>query len=232
MRSIKDEQEISYIKEAAAIVCRGVDAAVKAIRPGVTELDLLAEAEYAMLKAGSNGSPFRPQIVLGERTLLTHPCSSNKQINSGEIVVVHLGATYQGYCAKMCRTVALGKVPEEQVKVYQLLLEAQQRAIDALRPGVTANSVYKAAHEIIEAAGYQHHYLDYVGYGVGIRQSEFYPIIGKGRTEIIQAGMVVDLLLPTIYLRGIGGPRITDVIFVGDRNNEILTDYPQELIQL
>ncbi|WP_231967778.1 hypothetical protein [Thermanaeromonas toyohensis] len=71
-----------------------------------------------------------------------------------------------------------------------------------------------------------------MGYGVGLRQSEFYPIIGKGRTEIIEAGMVVDLLLPTIYRRDIGGPRITDVIYVGEEGNEILTSYPGELIKV
>ncbi|AEF94776.1 peptidase M24 [Desulfotomaculum nigrificans CO-1-SRB] len=232
IRSVKDEQEINYIKQAAYAVCCGVEAAVKAIKPGVTELELLAEAEYAMIKAGSAGSPFRPQIVSGDRTLLTHPCSSDRKINSGEIVVIHLGATYRGYCAKMCRTVALGQIPREQEQVYELLLEAQQRAIDELKPGVTADSVDRAAREIIEKAGYQRYYLDYVGYGVGLRQSEFYPIIGKGRNEVIEAGMVVDLLLPTIYLQGIGGPRVTDVIHVGEKTNEILTDYPRELIRL
>ncbi|MGI9861829.1 hypothetical protein SDD30_10675 [Moorella naiadis] len=71
-----------------------------------------------------------------------------------------------------------------------------------------------------------------VGYGVGLRQSEFYPIIGKGLEEVIEAGMVVDLLLPTIYRTGIGGPRVTDVIYVGEDKNEVLTEYPRELIRV
>ena len=81
-------------------------------------------------------------------------------------------------------------------------------------------------------AGWEKFYLDHAGYGVGLRQSEFYPIIGKGRTEIIEAGMVVDLLLPTIYKRDIGGPRVTDCIYVGEKANEILTDYPRDLIRV
>ncbi|MBC7325275.1 MAG: M24 family metallopeptidase, partial [Moorella sp. (in: Bacteria)] len=174
------------------------------------------EAEYAMLKAGSWGSSFRPQVVSGERALLTHPCASNKKIASGEVVVIHLGATYEGYCAKICRTVAVGRIPPEQENVYHFLLEAQGRAIAALRPGATAGDVDAAARQVIEAAGYGNSYLEQVGYGVGLRQSEFYPIIARGRPEVIEAGMVVDLLLPTIYRPGIGGPRVTDVIYVGE----------------
>ena len=74
-------------------------------------------------------------------------------------------------------------------------------------------------------------YLDISGYGVGIRQSEFYPIIGKNRTEKIEAGMVVDLLLPTIYRPDVGGPRITDCIYVGEKQNELLTNYSRELVR-
>ncbi|PRR75736.1 M24 family metallopeptidase [Neomoorella humiferrea] len=232
IRAIKEPQEIELMRRAAAATCRGMEAAVKSIRPGVTELDILAEAEYAMLKAGSGGSSFRPQVVSGERTLLTHPCASNKRIASGEVVVIHLGATYEGYCAKMCRTVAVGEIPAEQEKVYKVLLEAQERAIAALRPGATAGEVDAAARQVVEKAGYGSNYLDVVGYGVGLRQSEFYPIIGKGREEIIEAGMVVDLLLPTVYYPGIGGPRVTDVIFVGEKQNEILTDYPREMMRI
>lgn len=232
VRSIKEPEEVELIRRAAHAACRGMEAAIKAVRPGVTELDILAEAEYAMLKAGSGGSPFRPQIVSGERTLLTHPCASHKKIQPGEVVVIHLGATYEGYCAKMCRTVAVGDISPGQEEVYRVLVEAQEKAISVLRPGARSWEVDAAAREVIKRAGYEEYYLDVVGYGVGLRQSEFYPIIGKGRTEIIEADMVVDLLLPTIYRRDIGGPRITDVIYVGEEGNEILTDYPRELVKV
>lgn len=232
VRAIKEPEEVEKIRQAAAAACRGMEAAIGAVKPGVTELDVLAEAEYAMLKAGSEGSPFRPQIVSGERTLLTHPCASHREVRSGEVVVIHLGATYEGYCAKVCRTVAIGDISPGQERVYSLLVEAQKKAIAALKPGARSWEVDAAAREVIRTAGYEEYYLDVVGYGVGLRQSEFYPIIGKGRTELIEAGMVVDLLLPTIYRRDIGGPRVTDVIYVGPAGNEILTDYPRELFKV
>ncbi|KUK13747.1 MAG: aminopeptidase P family protein [Synergistetes bacterium] len=232
VRAVKEPEEVEKIRKAAMALCKGMDAAVRAVKPGVSELDVLAEAEYAMLKAGSGGSPFRPHIISGERTLLSHPCASHKKIKEGEVVVIHIGATYEGYCAKMCRTVAVGKISPEREKTYYLLLEAQKRAIDTLRPGVKSSEVDAAAREVIKKAGYEKYYLDVVGYGVGLRQSEFYPIIGKNRGDIIEAGMVVDLLLPTLYNKDIGGPRITDVIYVGEEKNEILTDYPNDLFRV
>jgi Xaa-Pro aminopeptidase len=231
LRAVKEPEEIEKMRRAAAAASRGMEAAVKAVNPGVSELDVLAEAEYAMLKAGSGGSSFRPQVVSGERTLLAHPLATEKKIGSGEAVVIHLGATFEGYCAKICRTVAVGDIPGKQEEVYHLLLQAQQEAISALRPGADVAAVDAAGRAVIEAAGYGNSFLDDIGYGVGLRQSEFYPIIGKGRAGVIEPGMVVDLLLPTIYRPGIGGPRVTDVVAVGEKKNEILTDFPREMIK-
>lgn len=230
-RAIKDNSEIDYMRQAGQLVDLGMAAAVSSMACGVTELDVLAEAEFAMLKAGSGGSPFRPQVVSGNRTLLTHPCASEKKVASGEVVVVHLGATFRGYCAKSCRTVVVGEVGTGVRKTYELLLQAQMAALKVLRPGKTVGEVDAAARKVICEAGLSEYFLDIIGYGVGIRQSEFFPIIGKGRTEIVQAGMVVDLLLSTIYRLDIGGPRVTDCILVGEECNEWLTNYPRQLIE-
>lgn len=224
IRSIKEPGELLLMRQAGQAVVCGMKSAVKVVGPGVTELDVLAEAEYAMLKAGSDGVPFRPQVIPGNRAMLTHPCASQQKLENNEIVVIHLGAAYHGYIAKMCRTVVIGQVSEQQKKIYQLLLAAQQAAIAALKPGICSGEVDQAARHVIRAAGYEKYFLNIIGYGVGLRQSEFYPMIGKDRTEVIEAGMVVDLLLPTIYLPQIGGPRVTDTIYVGETRNEVLTD--------
>jgi len=232
LRSVKEPEELNLIRRASQAVCKGMDAAMKAVRPGTAELDVLAEAEYAMLRAGSGGSSFRPQVVSGDRTLLAHPTASSRKIREGEVVVVHLGATCEGYCSKMARTAAVGAVPKGQADVHALLLRALERAEATLRPGSTSGEVDAAARDVVEQAGFGKSYLESVGYGVGLRQSEFYPIIGRGRTEIIETGMVIDLLLPTIYRKGIGGPRITDVIHVGEAENQLLTDYPRDLVRI
>lgn len=232
LRAVKDNAEIEYMRRAGRIAVQGMAAAAKTVAAGASELDVLAEAEYAMTKAGSGGSPFRPQVVSGSRSLLTHPCAGSKTIEKGEIVVIHLGATYEGYCAKLCRTAAVGDIGNGRRAVYALLLKAQEAAIKALRPGVGVDEVDAAARRVIEESGYAKSFLDIIGYGVGIRQSEFYPILGKGRKEHIEAGMVVDLLLPTIYRQDIGGPRVTDCIYVADNGVEVLTGYPRDLIEV
>lgn len=232
LRAVKEPEELVLMRKASAAATEGMRAAMRAVRVGVTELEVLAEAEYAMLKAGSWGSPFRPQVVSGDRTLLAHPTASDKAIAAGEVVVVHLGATCEGYCSKTARTAAVGVIPEVQRDVHSLLVGALEQAERALRPGATAGEVDAPAREVVESAGYGDSYLESVGYGVGLRQSEFYPIIGRGRSEIIEAGMVIDLLLPTIYRKGIGGPRVTDVIYVGENQNEVLTTYPRDLVEV
>lgn len=231
LRSVKDPQEIELMRHAGRIVDIGMTAAINATKANVKEVEILAEAEYAMLKAGSSGSPFRPQVVSGEHTMLTHPCAGAKTIASGEIVVIHIGAAYQGYCAKLCRTIAVGDVASRYHETHKLLLTAQNAAMDALRPGATSAEVDSAARSVISAAGLEKYYLDDVGHGVGIRQSEFYPILGKGRLDVIEAGMVVALS-PMIHRPDCGGPRITDCIYVGPDENQVMTRFPRKLFQV
>ena len=231
LRSVKDDGEVELMRQAGRIVDVGMAAAMKAVRAGIRETEVLAEAEYAMLKAGSGGVPFCPQVVSGERALLTHPCAGDKIIQDKEIVVIHLGATHGGYCAKMCRTAMVGAAAPAYRETHDLLLRAQEAAINALRPGVTAAQVDAVARAVIQEAGLERCFLDVVGYGVGIRQSEFYPIIGKGLPHVIQENMVVDLLLPTVYKPGLGGPRVTDIIRVEADGARFMTDFDQKPIR-
>lgn len=232
LRAIKTKEEIELIRKASVAVCAGMKAAIKAVKPGIKELDIAAEAEYASMKAGSQGTPFRPQIVSGARTLITHPFASEKKIENGEILLIHIGAKCGGYIAKMCRTVALGSIPDEQKNIYEVLKKAQAVAIDKLRPGVTSNEVCTAAANVVEQAGYNKNFLSVIGYGVGLRQSEFYPLIAINNNTVIEKNMVVDVLLPSIYKKAVGGPRITDTILITESKAEILTDFSKDLIEI
>ncbi|MCR4441979.1 MAG: Xaa-Pro peptidase family protein [Peptococcaceae bacterium] len=232
LRAVKDCEEIDKIKKASQAVIAGMKAAVRAIRPGVREIDLAAEAEYAAMKSGSQGTPFRIQIVSGEKTMLTHPFSDSKTVKEGEIVLIHIGARVQGYTAKMCRTAAVGAVPKEQKMVYEVLKKAQRAGIAAMKPGVPCSEVDRAARQEIYEAGFDDaDFLDVIGHGIGLRQSEFYPMIGKNFSYTLQANMVVDILLPSIYRPGAGGSRITDTIWIRGDGAEVLTNYPADLIQ-
>lgn len=223
IRSVKDENEIEKIKKASEFVVEGMKAAMAAVKSGMTETQVLAEAEYAMRKAGSEGSSFRMQVLTKERQQLVHPYAGDYVIQDNEPVVIHLGASYKGYTSKMCRTVFLGEVEEESRKIYDILNEAREKVIDFIKPGVTAGEVYDVAYQIIHDNGYAKAFLDTIGYGVGIRQSEFYPILSKHSKQVIKENMVVDVLLPTIYKPFVGGPRVTDTILVTAEGGVSLT---------
>lgn len=227
IRSVKALQEIEQMRIAGKALSAGMQAAINAVRPGMLETEVLAEAEYAMAKAGSMGSSFRMQVLTHKRQLNLHPYASRTPIENNGPVVIHLGASCNGYVAKMCRTVFLGKPNPESVRIYEVLKEAQQVAVESLHPGVTCGEVYERTTAYVEAQGYGKNWvMEHIGYGVGIRQSEFYPIISKGSAAVLQENMVVDLLLPTIYIPGIGGPRITDTIWIKQDGVEFLTDFP------
>lgn len=230
IRAIKEDYEISLMKEAARAVSAGMEAAVNAIKPGMTETQVLAGAEYAMRNAGSQGPSFRMQVLSHDRQLQAHPYAGSRELCNNQPVVIHLGATYAGYTSKMCRTVFLGNVDKEIQRVYDTLIQAQEAAVLASHPGAAAGEIYEAASCVLINNGYQEPWLDHIGYGVGIRQSEFYPVIAKGSTVRLEENMVIDLLLPTIFRRNAGGPRITDTILIKKEGNQFLTEFSRKHI--
>ncbi|ABB15212.1 M24 family metallopeptidase [Carboxydothermus hydrogenoformans] len=232
VRAIKEPSEVEKIKQAAVMVCKGMETALNLIRPGVSMLELSKEVEYALLKMNSNRIPFRIQIVSGERGLLNYAASSCKYIKDGNIVLVFLEAIYEGYYAKICRTIAVGKIPLEQELLFENLLEAQEKAIAALRPGAKAWEVDFTARRIFKKLGLENQFMDIIGYGVGLRPIEYFPIIGRKYHDLIEAGMVIELFSPKIYVKDRGGPRITDLIYVGEHENEILTAFPRKLFRV
>lgn len=233
IRSVKSAEEIQLIRQASEILGAGMEAAVQFVRPGVKETEVLAEAEYSMRKAGSQGAPFRMQVLNHKRQMLMHPYAGNYEIGNNEPVVIHLGSSVNGYVAKMCRTVFLGEVEAETKKIYNSLIGAQKIAVGMVRPGVLCGEIYDAVYRFIDDLGYGAMWMDHIGYGVGIRQSEFYPIIAKDSKVPLEKDMVIDLLLPTVYKAGFGGPRITDTILVTANGGEYLTDYSRkEIVKL
>lgn len=230
IRSVKSVRELEYMEKACGFLAYGMQAAVEAVRPGVKETDIIAEADYAMRKAGSQGPTFRMQALRHDRQLLAHPYAGDYTIENNQPVVIHLGASYKGYSAKMCRTVFLGKVNNETLDIYGILTEAQRIAMDHLKPGIKSFEVYDKVYQYVKSKGYGDMFLSTIGYGVGIRQSEFFPVIGANIEHVFSANMVVDVLLSTIYKPKAGGPRITDTILIGENGARKLTSYKSEPI--
>jgi len=229
MRAVKTPQEILFLKKATVMADAGMKAALAAVKTGVTEIDIAAEAEYAMRKAGSEGLAFGTMVASGPRTLLAHPYASRRKIGKKDVVVIDLGAKYRGYSSDLCRTTFTGKPSVEQKQFLKILLQAQKSAFQTARPGESSGQVYAAAEKILAAGGYDRVLPSDIGYGSGLRQSEFFPVILKKGQDILQPGMVVALFQTTAYLRRIGGIRVEDQIVIRPRGYEKLSRFPQPL---
>jgi Xaa-Pro dipeptidase len=229
MRAIKTPEEIRSMKKAAAMADAGMQAALKAVKPGITEIEIAGEAEYAMRKAGSEGLAFGTMVASGPRTLLAHPYASSRKIGKRDLVVVDIGAKYRGYSSDLCRTAFTGNPSEEQKKFLSIMLEAQRAVFDAARPDVTTGEVYGAAEKMFAAHGYGKLIPGDIGYGSGLRQSEFFPMVCRSGQDVLQPNMVLAVFQTTAYLSRIGGIRVEDQIVIQERGYHQLSKLPQPI---
>jgi Xaa-Pro dipeptidase len=224
LRAIKDQEEISLIREACKMADAGIKAAAETIRPGITQKQIAAEAEYAMRKAGSDGPSFETIVSAGECCAYPHGTNFDKTVREGDFVTVDLGATNMFYCSDITRTFIAGKASEKHQKIYETVQAAHQRAYDKIAPGVAAQKVDYAAWRLIDKAGYGDYFVHNLGHGVGIEVHEA-PVLGPESKEVLQVGNVVTDE-PGIYVPGFGGVRIEDTILVTESGAEKLTKSP------
>jgi Xaa-Pro aminopeptidase len=230
MRAVKDPEEIAKMKKSAAIADLAMEAALKAVRPGTTESEVAAEAEYVMRRSGSEKTAFSTFVASGPRTLLAHPVATQRVINSGDPVVIDLGATWCGYASDICRTTFAGGPTRAQVRRLKVVVEAQQAAAGSLRDGALSGRVFEAAYRVFKEHKVAAWLPDDIGYGVGLRQSEFYPVIERNSRTVLKENMVVALLHTTAYEKTLGGLRVEDTFLVTKEGCEKLTTYTQPFV--
>jgi Xaa-Pro aminopeptidase len=231
LRAIKSPEEIERIRKSAAIADEAMKAALGAVRPGVTEIEIAAEAEYVMRKLGSERPAFGTFVASGKRTLLAHPYASHRNVQPGEPVVIDLGATWEGYASDLCRTTFVNEPTEAQREQLRVICDAQEAAAASLRDGALAGEVFDRAYQIMKAHNMGSLLPDDIGYGVGLRQSEFYPIIMKNSETRLAENMVVALMQTTAYQRDIGGLRVEDTFRITSSGSEKLTRHVQPLFR-
>lgn len=230
LRAIKDISEIQGMRTAAALISRVFRETVPQISPGMTELDLAAEIDYAMRKLGASGPSFETIVASGPRSAWAHARPTSKPLRKNELVVLDQGAILRGCCSDMTRTVFLGRAPERIRRMYDAVLEAQRAAKNSIRPGVTAAKVDAAARQALKKSGWGAYFTHSTGHGLGIEVHEM-PRLGKGDDTPLEAGMVVTVE-PGVYIRGLGGVRIEDDVLVTSNGAEDLTDAPREFLEL
>jgi Xaa-Pro dipeptidase len=226
MRVIKTEPEIAAIKRAIVCIEEVFRTAITYVKPGVTEIDIVAEMEYRMKKLGAEGHSFDTMVLSGEKTGLPHGIPGNKAIREGELVLFDAGVFVDGYASDLTRTFAVGEVSERCKEIYNTVLQANVKMIEAVRPGVTFGSLDHAARHVIDSKGDGQYFITRAGHGFGLEIHE-YPSIHGLNEDLLQAGMVFTAE-PGIYIPGLGGVRIEDNVLVTPTGAEVLTSFPKE----
>ena len=226
-RRIKDPDEITLIRQACKLASEGMRVAAEVIKVGVTEKQAASEIEYAMRKGGSDGTAFDTIIASGPSSAFPHGSCSDRTIREGDLVVVDLGATYNFYRSDMTRTFTAGKPTAKQMKIYETVKNAHQKAFQTIKPCIAAKDVDYAARRTIEAGGFGEFFVHNLGHGVGLDIHEA-PVLSPDSKDILAAGNVVTDE-PGIYLPGYGGVRIEDTVLVTANGAEKLTVGPYTL---
>ncbi len=226
-RMVKDAEELAAIRSAVAQGAALFDRALQVIRPGAREVDVAAEMEYAARKAGADAMSFETIIASGVRSALPHGRASEASI-AGGFVVCDFGVILHGYCSDRTRTVYVGAATGEARRIYEAVLQSQQAAIEAVRPGVKVSRVDGAARKTLQQNGLARYFTHSTGHGVGLEIHEA-PRVAKGQQEILRPGMVVTIE-PGVYLPGKWGVRIEDMVVVTEQGCEVLAPTQKDFI--
>ncbi len=229
-RMVKDAREIQRIRAAVLLGAGLFERALEVIRPGVKETQVAAEMEYAAREAGAEAMSFPTIIASGKRSALPHGRASRSTVPARGFVVCDFGVILSDYCSDMTRTVSVGRPSSGERRAYQAVKEAQQAAVDAVRPGISVSEVDRAARKSLQNSSLAKYFTHSTGHGVGLEIHEA-PRVGAGQTEILQPGMVITIE-PGVYLPDRWGVRIEDMVVVTERGCEVLTPTSKELIEI
>lgn len=227
LRRSKDAGEIAAVAKAAELSDRILGEVFEGGLIGRTEAEVAGQIVSRMREEGAEPS-FLPIVAAGPNGADPHAEPGARRIEPDELVVIDMGSRLHGYCSDCTRTVATGELDDEAMSVYEVVLEANEEALGAVRAGAECAAVDRVAREIIEAAGWGDRFGHGVGHGVGLEIHED-PRIGPRSTESLVEGDVVTIE-PGVYLPGRLGVRIEDLVVVGSDGIEAnLSSHPKAL---
>ena len=234
LRAVKDEEEISCLREAAAIGDSALAEILEGLVMGRTERHVARELERRMIDKGAEAVAFPTIVASGPNSAVPHHRPTDRRISFGDLLKIDFGARVAGYHADMTRTFVVGTEPAAwQIELYDLVFAAQRAGREALAPDVEIHEVDRAALSVIEAAGHGQHFQHGLGHGVGLEIHEA-PLIASATTGRLRALTPVTIE-PGVYLDGVGGIRIEDTLVVRDAADggpELLTLTTKELLVL
>ena len=227
LRAVKDKDEVAAIRLACHHAKRAFEAVRAAVTPTMTESQVAADLEYQARRFGAKGLSFEPIVAVGARSALPHGRPTQLQLAESDFTLVDWGARTGQYVSDLTRMWITGRISPKFRKIYEVVLQAQLAAIDAIRPGIKCEDVDAVARGIITKAGYGKQFGHGLGHGIGLEVHEA-PRLTKQQVVELQSGMVVTVE-PGIYFPGWGGIRIEDDVLVTPSGHEVLTDVPKQL---
>jgi Xaa-Pro aminopeptidase len=228
LRAVKEPEELATMRRAAAL-CDDVYAAlVEQPLVGRTEVEVAWTIERTFRELGAEGLSFGPIVAAGLNGASPHGRPSGEVIEAGTLVTIDLGCVLDGYCSDCTRTFATGRLSQELQDVYDLVARAQLDGLAAVRAGESGADVDASSRTAIATAGLAEAYGHGLGHGVGIEIHEA-PTLRPESTDVLQAGNVVTVE-PGLYLPGVGGCRIEDIVIVTDDGCERMTSFTKELV--
>jgi Xaa-Pro aminopeptidase len=228
LRGSKSAEEIAWIKNAGRIAEAAWEEVLALVAPGVLEADLALELEYRMKKEGAERIAFDTIVASGPRAALPHAQPTTRPIEQGDLLLFDFGCRYRGYCSDESCTVIVDRATEEQRRIYGVVKDAHDKAIEQVRPGMRLAAIDAAAREHINHAGHGAHFGHGTGHGVGLAVHEW-PVVGKDSPDVAEEGMVFTIE-PGIYVPGWGGVRIEDMVTVTADGCEVLTAISKDLM--
>lgn len=227
LRAIKEPEEIETMREAAAISDRVFAALAAEQFTGRTEVELAWRVRELFHEHGSSELSFDTIVAAAENGASPHADMRDVQIPANTLVTIDAGCRIDGYASDCTRTFATGELPDDLARAYEVCLEAQLAGLDAYGPGVSGRDADAAARDVIAAAGWGEQFGHGLGHGIGLEVHET-PAARAESTDTLEAGNVVSCE-PGIYLPGLGGVRIEDMVLVTDSGSERLTQAGKEL---
>lgn len=231
LRVRKDAGEVDAIRAAAGVAATALRETLATVRAGQTELEIAGTLEGALRRNGSEAHPFPTIVASGPRSALPHALTSARPVAAGEWLLLDFGAVVDGYCADVTRTVVVGRRADEaQRALYGLVQEAQRRAREGVRAGMSGREADALAREPIEARGFGAAFGHSTGHGLGLEVHEA-PRLARTAAEPLPEDAVVTIE-PGVYVTGRGGVRIEDDVHLSADGPVLLTDGCTDLLEL
>ena len=230
LRGIKSEEEKELMRKASKLNDEAMHILIESLEENMSELEVEERLKSIYSDLGADGFSFTPIIAFGKNGANPHHENGNRLLKKGDMVILDIGCRKNHYCADMTRTVCFGEVHEKAKDVFNIVLEANKRAIAMVKPGVRFKDIDLAARNYIEEQGYGPFFTHRTGHSIGIEVHDFGDVSSVNE-DVLKPGMIFSVE-PGIYLTGEFGVRIEDLILVTEDGYENLNHYPKEFVVL